>query len=284
MSEPLLRVQLKAGYGKACVLEDVRFELAAGELLGLCGGSGEGKSTLVLALLGLLPWRGGWAQGEVLLEGVNVLALTERDARRLRGGRIGFVPQSPMSALNGAVSLRKHFEQAWLAHERGLRAQFDERLSALMKQVQLPDSAEFLQRRPGEISVGQAQRVVLALAMLHRPALLIADEPTSALDAVTQAEVLRMLGEIQRAEGIAVLYISHDLLSVLRFCRTLAVLHGGRLVECVPVAALAKGTRHAATEALLRTLPVPLRALLAQATTEVEPTGNQAGEDADADV
>ncbi len=99
--------------------------------------------------------------------------------------------------------------------------------------------------------------MVLALALLHRPALLIADEPTSALDAVTQAEVLRTLREVQRAEGMAVLYISHDLLSVLQFCRTLAVLHGGRLVECLPVEAMSEGTRHAATEALLRTLPVP---------------------------
>ncbi len=271
MSEPLLRVQLKAGYGKECVLEDVGFELAAGDVLGLCGGSGEGKSTLVLALLGLLPWRGGWAEGEVLLEGVNLLGLKEKDARKLRGRRIALVPQSPISALNGAISLRRHFEEAWRAHERGVGAQFDARLSELMLRMQLPGGAEFLARKPGEISVGQAQRVVLALALLHRPALLIADEPTSALDAVTQAEVLRMLGEVRRTEGIAMLYISHDLLSVLQFCRMLAVLHGGRLVECVPVAALGEGRRHAATEALLRTLPVALATLLTEKSTAMEP-------------
>lgn len=258
----LLQVRLSAGYGRTTVLNEVHFELGAGELMGLAGGSGQGKSTLVLALLGLLPWRGGWAKGEVLLEGVNLLGLNEKEARRLRGRRVALVPQSPMSALNGAVALRRHFEQAWLAHEKRLDAQFDDRLSELLERVQLPATPDFLKRRPGEVSVGQAQRAVMAMALLHRPAMLIADEPTSALDALTQTEVLRMLREVNRTDGIAVLYISHDLLSVLRFCRTLAVLDAGRLVEQVPVSALAQGTRHAATEALLRTLPVPLRTLL----------------------
>ena len=267
MSAPLLHVQLRAGYGKACVLEEVRFDLAPGELLGLAGGSGAGKSTLVLALLGLLPWRGGWAQGEVLLDRVNLLALKERDARSLRGRRIALVPQSPMSVLNGAVSLRRHFEQAWLAHERRLGEPFETRLRELIEQVQLPAAPEFLRRRPGEVSVGQAQRLVLALALLHRPALLIADEPTSALDAVTQAEVLRMLREVHRAEGIAMLYVSHDLLSVLQFCHSLAVLHSGRLVERIAVGALAQGTRHPATESLLKTLPVALNVLLSEGLT-----------------
>ncbi len=114
----LLEVRLRAGYGKQRVLDGVEFALGAGDRLGLVGTSGAGKSTLVLALLGLLPWRGGWAEGEVRLEGVNLLGLREREARRLRGRRVALVPQSPMSALNGAVTLRKHFEEAWRAHER----------------------------------------------------------------------------------------------------------------------------------------------------------------------
>ena len=263
MSEatPLLKVRLEAGYGKTTILNDVRFDLAAGETLGLAGGSGQGKSTLVLALLGLLPWRGGWARGEVLLEGQNLLTLKEREARRLRGRLIALVPQSPMSALNGAISLRKHFEQAWLAHERSLDPAFQSRVSQLLQQVQLPGDPAFFSRKPGQVSVGQAQRAVLALALLHRPVLLIADEPTSALDAVTQAEVLRMLREVHRTERTAMLYISHDLLSILQLCETLAVLDGGRLAELLPVSRLQEGTRHPATEALLRTLPVPLATL-----------------------
>ena len=262
MSEPLLEVKLRAGYGKQCVIEGVEFALAAGDRLGLVGTSGAGKSTLVLALLGLLPWRGGWAEGEVLLEGVNLLGMREREARRLRGRRVALVPQSPMSALNGVVSLRKHFEEAWRAHEQGLGERFERRVRELMAEVKLPVEADFLRRLPGAVSVGQAQRAVIALALLHRPALLIADEPTSALDPVTQVEVLDLLREVNRLEGTAVLYISHDLLSVLRFCRRLAVLDGGRLVETVAVEELAGGGRHAATQALLRTLPVPVETLL----------------------
>ena len=260
---PLLAVRLRAGYGKQAVLDGVEFAMGAGERLGLVGTSGAGKSTLVLALLGLLPWRGGWAEGEVRLEGVNLLGLREREARRLRGRRVALVPQSPMSALNGAVTLRKHFEEAWRAHERGLGERFEARVRELMAQVRLPGDAGFLARLPGAVSVGQAQRVVLAMALLHRPALLVADEPTSALDPVTQVEILELLREVNRETGAAVLYISHDLLSVLRFARRLAVLADGRLVEQVGVEELAGGGRHQATQDLLRTLPVPVEALLA---------------------
>ena len=168
-----------------------------------------------------------------------------------------------MSALNGAVTLRKHFEEAWRAHERRLGERFEARVRELMQQVRLPAEAGFLARLPGAVSVGQAQRVVLALALLHRPALLIADEPTSALDPVTQMDILELLREVNRSTGAAVLYISHDLLSVLRFARRLAVLAEGRLVEHVAVEELVEGGRHKATQDLLRTLPVPVEALLA---------------------
>ena len=166
LSEPLLTVRLRAGYGKQCVLEEVGFVLERGGRYGLVGASGAGKSTLVLALLGLLPWRGGWAQGEVLLEGVNLLALKEREARKLRGKRIALVPQSPMSALNGAVSLRAHFEEAWRAHESGCGATFEERVRELMQQVQLPEGEEFLRRKPGagERGAGAARGARVGLA------------------------------------------------------------------------------------------------------------------------
>ena len=257
---PLLEVRLRAGYGKQCVIDGVEFSLGAGDRLGLVGSSGAGKSTLVLALLGLLPWRGGWAEGEVRLDGVNLLALKEREARRVRGRRVALVPQSPMSALNGVVSLRRHFEEAWRAHETGLGERFETRVAELMEQVRLPGDKAFLERRPGAVSVGQAQRAVLALALLHRPALLIADEPTSALDPVTQVEILDLL---RGAQETAIVYVSHDLLSVLRFCLRLAVLAGGRMVELVNVEELSGGGRHEATEALLRTLPVPVETVLA---------------------
>jgi peptide/nickel transport system ATP-binding protein len=261
MSEALLRVRLGAGYGRRAVLEDVQFDLYPGEVLGLVGTSGAGKSTLVLSLLGLLPWRGGKVTGEVMLGGRNLLTMPEREARKLRGKTIALVPQSPMTALNAAVSLKTHFEEAWAAHERSGKRALEQRLHELLQEVQLPLEAEFLQRRPGQISVGQAQRVAIALALLHKPAILIADEPTSALDPVTQAEVVRLLRRLSLEAGRTLLYISHDLVSVLQLCDRLAVLSGGTITECLAVAELAQA-RHASTLALLGSLPVPAEVLL----------------------
>ncbi len=269
MSAPsLLRVRLQAGYGQIRVLEEIVFDLKPGEALGLIGTSGAGKSTLVMALLGLLRWRGGHATGEVLFEGSNLLAMSEREARRLRGKRFALVPQSPLSALNSVLSLRAHFEQAWRAHAQSDRKLFEARVQELFAQMHLPSDAQFFGRRAEEISVGQAQRVLIALALLHRPSLLIADEPTSALDPVTQAEVVRLLRCRNRENGTALLYISHDLASVLQLCDRVAVLDRGRIAECLHVEGIDEAARHEATLALLHALPVPAKVLRSYGTKD----------------
>jgi ABC-type glutathione transport system ATPase component len=255
MSAPLLQIRLRAEYGARCVLDDVRFELRAGESLGMVGTSGAGKTTLVMALLGLLPYRGGKAMGEVLIDGVNLLTLPASEARRIRGKQIALIPQSPMTALNPAVSLRSHFEQAWSAHQSSGNKALEARLQQLLQEVQLPAADEcFLRRKPGQISVGQAQRVLIALALLHRPSILIADEPTSALDPVTQVEIVRLLKQLNQRNGTALLYISHDLISVLQLCQKVAVLHEGRIAECLEVAEIERAA-HPATLSLLSALP-----------------------------
>jgi ABC-type glutathione transport system ATPase component len=259
--ETLLRVHLSAGYSGKTTLSGIHFELQQGEILGLVGSSGAGKSTLVLSLLGLLAWRGGRVSGEVLLRGRNLLGLSERQLRTLRGREIALIPQSPMTALNTAISLQRHFEEAWKAHEKHARAALAGRVRELMAEVQLPADPEFLRRRPREISVGQAQRVLIALALLHRPALIVADEPTSALDPVTQTQVVDLLRSLNRKHGMTLLYISHDLISVIRLCDRVAVLHEGAIVENLPVGQLGEA-RHAASLALLRALPVPPETLL----------------------
>jgi ABC-type glutathione transport system ATPase component len=259
--EPLLRVHLDAGYSGKPVLRDIRFELERGQVLGLVGASGAGKSTLVLSLLGLLPWRGGRVTGKVELEGENLLPLPERKLRTLRGRRIAFIPQSPMTALNAAISLRSHFHEAWKAHSREGRVPLESRMRELLTEVQLPYDDDFLRRRPSQISVGQAQRVLIALALLHRPALIIADEPTSALDPVTQTQIVALLKRLNRRHGAAILYISHDLVSVLQLSDRIAVLHAGSIVETLHVGETATA-RHPATQALLAALPVPPDVLL----------------------
>src|SRR5580658_6387985 len=269
--EPLLRVNLEAGYSGKPILRDIRFELDRGEVLGLVGTSGAGKSTLVLSLLGLLPWRGGRVTGEVVLEGENLLALPERKLRSLRGRKIALIPQSPMSALNSAISLQSHFNEAWKAHRENDRDVLECRMQELLAEVQLPCNSEFLRRRPSEISVGQAQRVLIALALLHRPALIVADEPTSALDPATQAQIVDLLKGLSCNHGATLLYVSHDLVSVLRICDRLAVLESGTIVETLPVNQLT-AARHPATLNLLSTLPVPPSVLLSYRTAT--PTAN----------
>jgi ABC-type glutathione transport system ATPase component len=252
---------MDAGYSGKPVLRDIRFELERGQVLGLVGTSGAGKSTLVLSLLGLLPWRGGSVSGTVELEGENLLPLSERKLRALRGRRIAFIPQSPMTALNAAISLRSHFREAWKAHSREGQTALDSRMRELLTEVQLPSDDEFLRRRPAQISVGQAQRVLIALALLHRPALIIADEPTSALDPVTQTQIVGLLKRLNRRYGATLLYISHDLVSVLQLSHRIAVLQAGTIVETLNVNQIA-AARHPATLALLAALPVPPDVLL----------------------
>ncbi|HEV2136088.1 MAG TPA: ABC transporter ATP-binding protein [Terracidiphilus sp.] len=257
----LLRAHLDASYAGRSVLHDVRLELGCGEVLGLVGSSGAGKSTLVMSLLGLLPWRGGHVAGEVLLKGVNLLQMRERELRALRGRVVAFIPQSPMSALNPALSLERHFKEAWRAHRKKAGDVLTQRMRMLLDEVQLPADRTFLARRPAEISVGQAQRVLIAMALLHEPALLVADEPTSALDPVTQTQIVDLLRRLNHQHGVSLLYVCHDLISMLGLCDRIAVLESGTIVEALNVQDL-ECARHPATRRLLEALPIPVEVLL----------------------
>lgn len=260
MSTPMLKVELCAGYGKTQTLTDISFELQTGERAGLVGTSGAGKSTLVLALLGLLPWRKGWVKGSVQFDGRNLLLCSERELRKMRGNRIALIPQSPATALNPALSLQTHFDETWRAHAKkgGEQAK---RTAYLLERVELPSDSAFLKRRPAEISIGQAQRVMIALALLHRPALLIADEPTSALDVCTQQDILHLLENVSREQESTLLYVSHDLVSLLQLCSRMLVMSHGVLVESLDVESDMPQAQHAVTRKLLETLPASLEEL-----------------------
>ena len=252
----LLSIRLTISYqGKPPVLDDLRLELQPGEVLGLVGHSGCGKSSLALAILGLLNLKGGTAQGSIRWNGRELLALKEREWRQLRGKEIAFVPQSPMSSLNPALRLGTQLVEAWKLHGQGDRAQMEEAVTRALLDVSLPATEDFLRRYPAEISVGQAQRVLIAMAILHRPALLIADEPTSALDAVTQAEILALFAELNRRLGMGLLFISHDLVSAYGLCHRIALVHGGKIVECNTPQAIFFSPQHPFTQKLIAALP-----------------------------
>lgn len=253
---PLLSVRLSAGYpGGADVLRDVQFEVGSGEILGLVGESGSGKSTLALAILRLLGYRGGAVSGEIRFRDRDLVPLPEREMRRVRGRQIGFVPQSPGSSLNPALRVGTQLNEAWTAHSNGAMARRRENFLSLLDSVSLPAEESFLGRYPGELSVGQAQRLLLATAILHEPSLVIADEPTSALDAVTQAEILKLFSRLNQRLNMAVLYISHDLLSVSSLCHRVAILHDGGIVECGGVEQIFRDPKHPYTRRLIEAIP-----------------------------
>jgi ABC-type glutathione transport system ATPase component len=255
---PLLRIRLTIDYpAKPRVLDDTGFEVRPGEIVGLVGSSGSGKSSLALALLRLLEFKGGSVSGTIWFNGRDLMRLSERDMRRMRGREIAFVPQSPDSYLNPAVRIVEQMTEAWNAHHEGSAGTAAGAIAEAIEQVGLPKEREFLRRYPGEISVGQAQRVLVAMAILHHPALLIADEPTSSLDAISQAEILRLLARLNRKLGMGILYISHDLPSVVSFCDRVAILHEGRIVEFGETAAVFEAPEHPYTRELIGALPIP---------------------------
>lgn len=247
----LLYARLSVDYPRRPgVLNGLELEIAPGEIVGLVGESGSGKSTLGLSLLRLLQFRGGTVRGVIQFGGRNLLDCSEREMRTVRGREISLVLQSPLSALNPAMRIGSQILESWKAHRDG-----SPDLPEVLRSVNLPGERSFLDRFPSQLSVGQAQRILIAMAILHRPALLLADEPTSALDVVTQSEILKLLARLNRELGMAVLFISHDLLSVASFCHRVAILQEGRIVETNRSTEIFRAPRHPYTRALLGAIP-----------------------------
>jgi len=253
----LLTARISAGYpGRPTVLQDVALDISPGEIVGLVGESGSGKSTMGLAILRLLKFRGGTVKGEVRFGERNLLELPEKAMRRIRGRDIGLVLQSPVASLNPAMKIGDQIHESWRAHREEYTRPFSRRDAIeLLARVSLTADEAFLDRYPRQLSVGQAQRVLIAMSLVHRPRLLIADEPTSALDAVTQAEILHLFSRLSREMEMSILFISHDLLSVASLCRRVAILYEGRVVEYNSTEAIFRRPTHQYTKALIASMP-----------------------------
>lgn len=251
----LLSARLSVQYGKKPpVLKNVGLEIRQGEVLGLVGQSGSGKSTLALTILGLLDRKQASSEGTIQFQGCDLLQLKERDLRKLRGSKLALVLQSPLSSLNPALRIGTQLREAWRAHA-GKNSDCEQAIRSALENVSLPSTEEILRKFPAQMSVGQAQRVLIAMAILHRPALLIADEATSALDVITQSEILALFAKLNRDTGMAILYISHDLGSVAGICQRIAILHQGEIVETGTAEQIFSNPQHEYTQRLMAAMP-----------------------------
>lgn len=255
MKAPLVRIEgLHVAFDGASAVRGVDLAVHPGEALGLVGESGSGKSVTWLAALRLLPGKAA-VQGRVTLDGSDLLSLPIPEMERVRGGRIGIIFQDPSSALNPVLTIRRQITEV-LALHRGLSgASLKAEAKRLLDLVGMPDAEGRLNSYPHEMSGGQNQRVMIAMALAGQPDLLIADEPTTALDVTIQAQILDLLQLIRREMGMALVLISHDLGVVAENCDRVAVMYAGRIVESGPATALFDSPRHPYARGLIDALP-----------------------------
>ncbi|EGL62920.1 ABC transporter, nucleotide binding/ATPase protein (peptide) [Agrobacterium sp. ATCC 31749] len=237
------------------VVKDVSFDIAPGEIFGIVGESGSGKTLATRALISLLPPAIAVIGGSVIYKGQDVMSLPARELRRLRGAEIGVVFQEPMTSLNPSMTIGRQLEEGLILHTKLSPEERREKILEMLRRVGIRDPEGALAAYPHEFSGGMRQRIMLASVMLLKPALLIADEPTTALDAVIQRDVMELMVELTRAEGTAVLLISHDLPMVARYTSRIVVMEKGAIVEQGRTEDLLDAPRHPYTKKLLSSLP-----------------------------
>lgn len=249
-----LSVRYHTPLGAVRAAEDVTLDLRAAERLGIVGESGSGKSTMALAILRLIKPPGRIEAGEVWLDGVDLMTLSEEEMRRLRLARIALVPQGSMNSLNPVMRIRDQIADALRDHGAGLdRREVDERVRDLLQRVGLgPEVARLF---PHQLSGGMKQRACIAIAISLRPRVIIADEPTSALDVVVQRQVMDTLARVQRELGASVILVGHDMGLMAQFVDRLGVMYAGRLVEVSPVRDIFTQPAHPYTRLLIASLP-----------------------------
>lgn len=260
MADPLLSVRhltvkFPTRRGTLTAVDDVSFDIARGETLGVVGESGAGKSLTGRAVIGLLQRPGRIAKGEIWLDGQRIDNLDRAALRRVRGRRIGMVFQDPLTSLNPLYTVRRQIVETILTHLEMTERQANERALELLEAVGIPAAENRLDAYPHEFSGGMRQRVVIALALCADPDLIIADEPTTALDVSVQAQVLSVLKELCEQRGTAVMLITHDMSVIAEATDRVMVMYAGRLVEVGPCASVIFRPKHPYTVGLMGAIP-----------------------------
>lgn len=260
MSDELLRVTdlrtvFRTEEGVITPVNDVSFSIQEGETLGLVGESGAGKSVTARSILRLIDSPGEIVGGNVIFEGRDLLQLSNREMRSIRGNRIAMIMQDPLNALNPVLTVGEQIAETIVEHQDTSKQEAKEHAVSIMRDVDIPDAEDRLTDYPHEFSGGMRQRVLIAIALSCEPDLIIADEPTTALDVTTQAEVLALMDDLQRDKNLSMLWITHDLSVVAQICDRVGVMYAGNLVERADVHDLFEHPRHPYSRSLLDSIP-----------------------------
>jgi peptide/nickel transport system ATP-binding protein len=250
-----LRTRFVTERGEVTAVDGVSFHVDAGEILGLVGESGCGKSVTAESLMRLLDDRSTHYSGQVVLDGTDLLALPEKDMRRVRGGSLAMVFQDPMTSLNPVYTVGNQLEEAIRLHRDVSRDEARTLAEKALAVTGIPSPAECLRRYPHELSGGMRQRVMIAMALSCRPKLLIADEPTTALDVTTQAQILQLIAALRDDSDMGTILITHDLGVVAETCTRVVVMYLGQIIEEAPVAEIFARPAHPYTRGLLASIP-----------------------------
>lgn len=246
-----LTVRFRTREGLVHAVSDVSFDLPEGQVLGILGESGSGKSVTLRAMMRLLPAARTEIEGSVRLDGEELTTSSAAELERIRGAQIGMIFQEPMIALDPVFTVGEQIAETVMRHEGKSRADAMKRARELLELVQIPSAERRLKAYPHEMSGGMRQRAMIALALSCRPRLLLADEPTTALDVTVQIQIILLLRELQRELGMAVIFVTHDVGVAAEISDRIAVMYGGRFIETGPVVDVIERPRHPYTEGLL---------------------------------
>lgn len=261
MSDAILQIQdLVTGFetdaGRVIAVDGVSFAVPRGKTLGIVGESGCGKSVTAFSINQLLPRpHGKVLAGRIVFEGRELTTMSQEEMRKLRGFDIGMIFQEPMTALNPVQRIGKQLGEAILLHEDASPSEVRQRCIEMLAKVRIPSPEVRIDEYPHQLSGGMRQRVMIAMALIHKPKLLIADEPTTALDVTVQAQILALISDLQKEMGMSVILITHDLGVIAETCDEVVVMYAGRVVERASALDLFANPRHAYTQGLLASIP-----------------------------